>query len=331
MRTQILVLLVTVGAGCGSSMLKSGGGGGQTGGPSGTGGAGAGQAGGPAAIGSASGGQAGAPSATGGAGAGGAAFDGGMQVSPDECGERPAPRGGATAPITVQVQLTYAGDRVTFGVPFAVEGGSLTVTNLRFYLSKVALRLRTGGDVPVDLIGADGAPVPYGVVLVNAEEPSAMTFQIAVPAGDYSALSFLVGIPDVCNGAYIGRSAPLSAASQMTWPLPFGYLFLRYAGTRGDGTPVDAPPGAIDMGGFPGHIFAPRVEVATDLRTEAAGPLQLTVAMDQLFRAATLPADLDDYARALSSIPTLGFAQLNGQHVIQNLNAVSAFTLSAGP
>lgn len=311
----VLVFLAVAAAGCGSSMLKSGTGG---------------QAGGPAPTGGASGGQGGGPFATGGAGAGGAPPDGGM-VTPASCAEHPVPRGGVTTPLKVQVQLSYAGKLLDFGVPFPVEGGSVTVTNLRFYVSNVALRLRSGGDVPVDLVGADGAPVPYGVVLVNAEDPAAMTFQIAAPAGDYSGLSFLVGIPDVCNGGENGRDAPLSAASQMTWPPPFGYLFLRYAGTKGAGTPVDVAPGAIDMGGFPGHIFAPRAEMATELRSDATGPLKLTVALDQLFRAATLPADLDDYARALSSGPASGDAQLQGQHVLQNLNAVSAFTLSAVP
>jgi len=277
--------------------------------------------------------QGGAPGmGTGGAGGtGGSASNGGAPGPLAECLEHPAASAVATVPITVRVELSHSGNPVTFGEPFAIDGGTLTLTNFRFYISSAALRLRAGGDVPVDLVGGDGAPAPYGTVLVNAEDPSAMTFQIAAPAGDYSGLSFLVGIPDVCNGGPEGRSPPLSAASQMTWPLPFGYLFLRYAGTRGAGTLADAVPVAIDMGGFPGHIFAPRIQAASDLKIEAARTLRLTVALEQLFRAASMPAELDDYARALSGGPTSGPAQMNGQYLLHNLGVVAPFTITAAP
>jgi len=328
MRNQILAAIVTLAAGCGSSMLRP-----DAGGQSGTGGV-PGSAGTPGTGGVP--GSAGTPG-TGGASAGGAGGTGqagaaGSTPVAAECAEHPPARAGATEPITINVQLSYAGTPVTFGVPFAIEGGTLTLTNFRFYVSSPALRLRTGGDVPVDLAGLDGTPAPYGVVLVNAEDPAGMAFQIAAPAGDYSGLSFLVGIPDACNGGESGRSAPLSAASQMTWPAPFGYLFLRYAGRRGDGTPAEAAPGPIDMGGFPRHIFAPRVELAADLTVAAARTLRLTVALDQLFRAAGMPADLDEYAQILGSPPgTFGDAQLSGQHVLQNLGAVAAFAITEQP
>ena len=310
MRKHVLALIATVVSGCGSNM---------SGGPPGT-----------------LGGTGGSPN-TGGspgtdvAGMGGATPDAGTPVAPVECLEHPAARTVPTTPISIKVELSYAGSPVTFGEPFAIDGGTLTLTNLRFYISNPALRLPTGGDVPVDLMAGDGALAPYGVVLVNAEDPSAMTFQIAAPAGDYSGLSFLVGIPDACNGVDYGRSPPLSAISQMTWPPPFGYLFLRYAGKRGEGTPTDATPGAIDMGGFPRQILAPRIWAESDLRISSARTVRLTVALDQLFRAVGMPADLGEYAQILSAVPGLGNAQMNGQHLLQNLGAVAAFTITDLP
>jgi len=317
MRKPILAALTLMVAGCGSRMSTS-----DNGAPGGTGGH-------PGSGGSSGTGVAGAA----GGGAGGAAPDGGPSVAPGGCPEHPAARAGAEIPITIKVELSYAGNPVSFGEPFPIEGGgTLTLTNFRFYVSSAALRLRSGTDVPVDLVGAEGAMAPYGVVLVNAEDPAGMTFQIAAPAGDYGGLSFLVGIPDECNGLEYTRNPPLSAVSQMTWPAPFGYLFLRYAGKLGDGAPVDAVPALIDMGGFPRHIYAPRSEVASDLKVAAAQTLRLTVALEQLFRAALMPADLDDYARALGAAPPpLGTAQINGQHVLHNLGAVAAFSIAALP
>jgi hypothetical protein len=159
-----------------------------------------------------------------------------------------------------------------------------------------------------------------------------MAFQIAAPAGDYSGLSFLVGIPDACDGADSGRIPPLSAASEMTWPPPLGFLFLRYAGKLSAGAPADAVPAVIDMGGLHGHVFAPRIEVASDLSIAAAQTMRLTVALDQLFRAAVMPANLDEYARILASASMpMATAQMNGQRLLQNLGAVMAFTVAVLP
>lgn len=314
MARRILVVIVAAVTGCGSNMARGGSGGhGSTGGQEGT---------------AVTPGSGGGPVGSGTGGLGGIGAGGGTAPAIAQCPEHPAQRTGTRERVTVSVFLTYAGKSVTFGEPFMTDGGALTLTNFRFYASDLALRLRSGENVPVDLVGDDGAPVPYGVVLVNAEDPSGMSFKIAAPAGDYSGLSFLIGIPDTCNGTYYGRNPPLSAVSQMTWPAPFGYLFLRYAGT---GAATGAVPPAIDMGGFPGHILAPRVEVSTDLRVEGPRTVLLTVALDQLFRAAKMPADLDDYARLLGSAPVSGAAQIDGQHLLQNLDAVTAFTITALP
>jgi hypothetical protein len=135
----------------------------------------------------------------------------------------------------------------------------------------------------------------------------------------------------VCNtGAPSSRTAALSNASQMTWPPPFGYHFLRYAGKLAGAAATDSTPGAIDMGGFPGMIFAPRATAPGSFAADGSTTIRLRVALDELFRAEGMPVELGDAAKILSSGPTSGPPQLAGQHVLQNIQAVSLFTVSDG-
>ena len=321
MTRLIIPALAVLFAGCGSKTLMSSDGaqGGAALPPSGTGGGlGRGTASGGA------GGDGGAAGDTGGS-------DGGAPMTAAGCVEQPAAKAGADARITVNVELSYAGQPVAFGQPIPLQTGTLTVTNFRFYVSSPMLTPAVGDPVPADLIGGDGVPVPYNVVLVNAENPSGLTFQVAAPAGTYQGVSFLVGVPDVCNtGLASSRSAALSYESQMTWPPPFGYLFLRYAGKLGDGAATDATPSVIDMGGFPGKIFAPRAIAPGSFVAGGSTTVRLRVALDELFRAESMPAELDDAGKALTGGPTSGTAQLAGQHVLQNIQAVSLFTVAGG-
>jgi hypothetical protein len=251
-------------------------------------------------------------------------------VTGPACIEKPAPRPGPRAPLTVNVELTYGGKPIVFGEPFAVADGTLTLTNFRFYISEIALLRNWGENAAVDVIGADGAPAPYNLHLVNPEDPSGMTFQLAAPIGSYGGISFLLGIPDSCNGGDpASRQRPLTWDSQMTWPPPFGYLFLRYAGTLAGAPATATTPTQIDVGGFPGALLAPRVPaygylVIADL---SARTVRLRVAVDELFRASTLPATLDEAGTIITSGPTSGTAFLAGEHVRQNAPRVSIFSL----
>jgi hypothetical protein len=119
----------------------------------------------------------------------------------------------------------------------------------------------------------------------------------------------------------------------MTWPPPFGYLFLRYAGTVTGTTPTnDRPPTQIDMGGFPGALLAPRVTApgAFAVRDLAGHTVRMRVALDELFRAAALPATLDEAGKVLTSGPVSGPPFEAGEHVRQNVNRVALFWLIDG-
>jgi hypothetical protein len=144
---------------------------------------------------------------------------------------------------------------------------------------------------------------------VNADDTPTLHFTLLGPPGSYTGVSFTLGINDACN-SLMSANAPLSAASAMTWPPPFGFLFLRYAGTvssamtapidggTGDGGPNDGvPPAAIHMGGLPGLFFAPRVEARGNVTLEASGPtsMNLMFNLDELFRAASSSLDVSDF------------------------------------
>lgn len=257
--------------------------------------------------------------------------DAAAPVTAGLCLEAPTPQPGSRAAVTVDVELTYDGQPLVFGEPLRLPAGTLTVTNLRFYVSEFHA-LTSNGETAVDVIEGDGAPAPYNVHLVNAEDPAALTFRLAVPPGQYTGLSFLLGITDTCNrGDPASRRPPLTSSSQMTWPPPFGYLFLRYAGTI-SGATNDRPPTQIDVGGFPGVLLAPRVTAPGQLavRDLSAHKVRMRVALDELFRAAALPATLDEAGKVLSSAPVSGPAFEAGEHVRQNANRVALFWLIDG-
>jgi hypothetical protein len=226
--------------------------------------------------------------------------------------------------VTVNVELTFMGKPVTFGEPFALStGATLTLTTFRFYVSEPAL-VRGGESVPVDLVSAEGSPVPYNVHLVNPEDPAGMTFRLASPSGDYSGLSFLFGLSDSCNRSDPELSKPpLTTSSEMTWPPPFGYLFLRYEGALTGPSATAELPAQIDLGGMPGYLFAPRVTAAGSLRVApSGGVVRLRVALEEIFRASNLPASQD-------SIGPTGPAFDAGNRLRQNVSRVSIFSLAA--
>jgi hypothetical protein len=260
----------------------------------------------------------------------GAAVETGPGGSPTvlaTCEETILPRPGVRAPVRVQVVLTYAGKPIEFGQPVSLATGTLTLTTFRFYLSDLALQ-RNGQAVPVDVVGQDDRPVPYNVHLATADEPEGMSFKLAAPAGEYQGLSFVFGLNAACDQRDPSTSKPpLTYASQMDWPGPFGYLYLRY-GARLDGVPVDARiPDMINMGGFPGYVFAPRVTASGTVQVTGAGDaLVLRVDLAEILAAARMPARNDGPIP-----PPSGGGIAEGDAVRQNVGNVSIFSLAPAP
>lgn len=55
---------------------------------------------------------------------------------------------------------------------------------------------------------AEGAALPYGVQLVNAEDPGTLSLDLATEPGEYDGISFLLGLSHGCNQAFLPLNAP---------------------------------------------------------------------------------------------------------------------------
>lgn len=192
--------------------------------------------------------------------------------------------------------LVYNGKSFVYGEnnPGA-NGGFVVPLNVRFFISDVVLS-RSGADpVPVDIVGADSKPVPYGIYFFNAEELESHTMRVLAPAGSYTGMTFVLGLTDACNRGNSSRHDPLTDASQMYWGGPLGYLFLRYEGRNSLAEQTSPPPVEIHMGGLPGSLFAPLMRVEGSLTVPEAGGASASKAvhlvMDQVFLGATTEID----------------------------------------
>jgi hypothetical protein len=293
-------------------------------------------------------GEAGRAGAGDGASAGGAAGATGDAGAPDPCPKAPAPLRASGVTLELSVAPVLEAKPFVFGEPNAMASGArVTPLNFRFYVSHVALLTAASTSVPVDLVTAAGAVEPYGVHLVNAEEPATQTLRVLAPAGNYVGLSFILGLDDACNaGSANARAAPLDNTSQLVWPVPFGYLFLRLedrvdvgapdgGAAATDAAPADADvdaasadgiPRAIHMGGFPGRLFAPTVTVVGALALTGGGaPVQrtLTFEVGKLFEGAEAPID----PASAMSIP-FDPETLAGEHLRQHVGALAPFSLA---
>jgi hypothetical protein len=264
-------------------------------------------AGGAAGIGE-TGGAGGAGGPDGAAGASVAADGGAPDLAPAGCTRSPAPLRGAGVTLTLTIAPTLGGKPFVYGQPNQSGAGApVTPLDFRFYLSHAALVTASGARVPVDVVTAGGGVAPYDLHFFNAEDPTTQTLRVLAPPGSYAGVSFTLGVDDACNSSTLGRASPLDAASQMVWPPPFGYLFLRLE-TSTDHAVADAAadaatdaaasaatdaaaeaaadagapaiPPAIHMGGLPGQLFAPTVTAPGALTLAAGVPQTRTLSLD---------------------------------------------------
>ena len=233
--------------------------------------------------------------------------------------------------LSLPLALIMAGKPFVFGQPNArADGGSLVPLNFRFYISEVQLLQSSGEPLAVDVLTAGGAPAPYGVHLFNAEDDASSTLRVRAPAGDYTGLSFALGIKLGCNQQLPSSLGdPLTDVSQMTWPHTGGFLFLRYEGryTAADGgatEPAGLPP-AVHMGGDITKEMVPRVTVSGAFSVPASGSLEkgIDVVMDEVFAGATADIDVSDSAVGLLSTPE----SIAGERLRRDLPNLHPFVL----
>jgi hypothetical protein len=269
---------------------------GNTGGRAGTGGAGTGGAG-------AGGAGAGGRTGVGGSGVGGTNPDAGMLPTAATCPESAAPLRTTGSIVDFPIEIALGGKPLVFGESNLLgAGGTITLLDVRFYVSSATLMRGDQTAVPVDIVTASGSPEPYGIHFFNADDVSSRTMRVLAPAGNYTGISFQWGLTQTCNqGNPSQLKAPLSDTSQMTWPHLFGgYLFFKYGGLvlpgQGDAGTASPLPGLIHMGGSLTMDAAPVIRINGTLTVPAGGTVSRTiqVVMDEVFRGAAMNVDLAD-------------------------------------
>jgi hypothetical protein len=256
---------------------------------------------------------AGAPSgnAAGASPSGGDTVGSGGSTADSACVEHPTPQRTQGTLLSLSLAPVLSGKPFVFGQPNAlVDGSSVVPLNFRFYVSQVQLLRSSGDPVAVDVVSAAGDPEPYGLHLFNAEDDASSTLRVLAPAGQYSGLSFSLGIKLACNQQLPANlDDPLTDASQMTWPHTGGFLFLRYEGRDNptEASTGESPevPTAVHMGGSIQKELAPSVTVSGALSIPESGTLEksLSVSMDEIFSGASADIDVSDFAVGIFSTP----------------------------
>ncbi|MGI4865930.1 MAG: MbnP family protein [Janthinobacterium lividum] len=101
------------------------------------------------------------------------------------------------------------------------NGEQFTISTFKYYLSNVTLQRRDGTHYTV----------PDGYFLVDAAQSASQHIALKdVPAGEYTGLSFVVGVDSARNvaGAQTGALDPVNG---MFWDWNSGYVFVRLEGT----------------------------------------------------------------------------------------------------
>jgi len=142
-------------------------------------------------------------------------------ISVQGCKPTPSPSP-ATTQYTIQFNLTASGSSITTGQAVTAPGGHYYIDLLRFYLGFPRLVKTDGTEVPMSnlCIVALDKYLPYNSIYGN-------TFTFSVPAGDYKAVRFGVGLPPAINDTvkhyHNGPFDPLNQVYGLVWQMSFTF------------------------------------------------------------------------------------------------------------
>jgi hypothetical protein len=111
-------------------------------------------------------------------------------------------------------------------------GETFTVSTLKYYISNIKLT-KTDGSIYA-------APGEYH--LIDAAKPSSSSFTVSnVPTGDYSGVSFVVGVDSTATkGDPLALTGDLNPANNMYWAWATGHIFLKLEGAVTSASPAKA-------------------------------------------------------------------------------------------
>lgn len=233
-----------------------------------------------------------------------------------------APSASAPAQATQAVRIRFAGQ--VNGKPFScaekytqigTTASEIQPQDFRFYVSQVRLRNDKGQEVPVQL-EQDGKWQFQNVALLDFEDKSGSCdsgtpdtrYEITgvVPAGNYTGLSFDLGVPFDLNHQDMNRAASPLNLTSMFWVWRYGYKFARLdfkssglpqgfalhlGSTACTGTAPTAHTMRVQHEGHD-HDAAPAAESNTVAPVSCANPNIATVSLPAYTGTQTVVADL---------------------------------------
>jgi hypothetical protein len=228
---------------------------------------------------------------------------------PATCEERPSPRHEGAPVHTFTVKPTLGGQAVELGVPVMAGGVRVTLSQLRFFVTRPVLVGRAGqAPVAAELVDATGKLLPYGLSLLDLEKPDSLTLRLRAPAGQYDRLSLSIGVYPACNSGPQPAALvyPLNAGGGMTWTWTSGYIFVFMEGSKG------ASPGAP----FAAHggIFPPSAGAVPLDAAGAFGPSAPTVLearLDRLVEAVDGQNHIEGGMKLMERLPTAEFWRMS--------------------
>jgi hypothetical protein len=187
--------------------------------------------------------------------------------------------------------VSFAIQHVVGAQPLALDGTAyttaagetFTVSTFEYYISNIKLT-KSDGTIYA-------APNEYH--LVNQAKPASSSFTISnVPAGDYTGVSFLVGVDSTTTkGDPLALPGDLNPANAMHWAWATGHIFLKLEGTVTSASP--AKPLTCHIGGYRPPLSAivtaaPSLNGGTlPVRADRAATIQLSADVLKIFDGPT--------------------------------------------
>jgi len=181
------------------------------------------------------------------------------------------------------------------------NGDSFQVSKFSYYLSNIRLHTKDGSVYTEQ----------ESYHLVRQEDPSSLKFTLAnVPAGNYTSVSFMIGVDSIRNvsGAQTGA---LAQEHGMFWDWNSGYIMAKF-----EGSSPQSPNGGImyHIGGFSGEHNALRT-VTLDFPNE--------IPLNGGKGSVVINADLLEWFRTphlidFSALPTIHMPGANARKISEN-------------
>ncbi|MFD1631057.1 MbnP family protein [Pseudopedobacter beijingensis] len=150
------------------------------------------------------------------------------------------------APLEIEFDHIVGGKKLTLG---ATNKNSLnqdfTIDILKYYISNIKLKNTEGKEVVV--------PQDESYFLVDASEKESCYAHVKIPEGDYTELSFVLGVDSLRNTKPVEeRTGDLDPANGMYWTWNSGYIFFKMEGLSSLITSADKTY-RLHIGGYGGY------------------------------------------------------------------------------